>query len=220
MFGECFLSGVARILAVMGSWAPVVPGWIVPLGSQVVDLMWLSYATWVDARSPWAGGVMSTAAWVRGGRQAPVTGRAESPVTRELAQAELWATLVVATAGPGMPAFPAESLCAPLSVSYVPPTPVDRKWAQGVASTLRWLLGTRSAAGTVAAAPLPLPVRRADGSIPTAEELYASMVAAACVPMLPEQRQELRSRVVLDVARSHRLDAEIQSVQRELATRA
>jgi hypothetical protein len=97
LFDLWVLSVVARILGAMGGWVPVEPGWAVPASTEVADLMWLSYGSWAESRSPWAAGVMSAAVWVRGGRPAPVTGRTDAPVTGVLAEAEYWASLVVDT---------------------------------------------------------------------------------------------------------------------------
>jgi hypothetical protein len=116
-----------------------------------------------------------------------------------------------------MPPLPAEAFCVGLGVTYIPPADVDRLWARGVYATLRWLLGRQGVDGP-AAPPLRLPVRRPDGSVPTAQELYEQALAATqgWVPA-PEQRRDLRLRFEVDVARAHRLDTQIRRVQQELA---
>ena len=145
----------------VGSWVPVEPSWVAPEIAQVADLMWLAYGSWARSGSQRSAAVMATAAWVRGGRPAPVTERADAPVTRALAEAELWATFEVT-----MPPCPSESMCAGLGVGYRPPVVLDHVWAVGVAATLRWLLGMSEPP------PMALPQRRSDGSVASADELY------------------------------------------------
>jgi hypothetical protein len=200
-------------------WVPVEPEWAVPATAKIADLMWLAYGSWVSSRSQWSAGVMSTAAWVRGGRPAPVTGRADLPVTRPLAEAELWVSLAVVSEHWGAPGLPAEAVCARLGVAYAAPEPVDVLWASGTVESLRWLLGEPGSDGGLAGPPMEVPVRRPDGSIPTAHELYEHALLRSWSPPPPEQRRDLRLKAQHDVARAHRLDAEIRAIQRELAAR-
>jgi hypothetical protein len=146
--------------------------------------MWLAYGSWAESGSQRSAVVMATAAWVRGGRPAPLTERTDAPVTRALAEAELWVTFEVT-----MPPFPAESMCAGLSVGYRPPVVVNLVWAVGAAATLRWLLGMSEPS------PMRLPQRRPDGSVVSAEELYERALAERpWWEPLPEERQDLRLR--------------------------
>lgn len=210
-------SVVLLILGVMSSWVPVEPDWAVPASTAIVDLMWLSYGSWADSGSQRVAGIMATTVWVRGGRSSPITERADTVVTRALAEAEWWAAIEVDTdSGRARP--PVEIECARLGVDYRPPLACDRMWTRGVYVTLRWLLGVGGLDGP-AAAPMPVPVRRLDGSIPTVRELYDKAMAATpeCFGG-PEQRAELRARVEVDVARSWRLDAQIAQVQQRLAS--
>jgi hypothetical protein len=186
--------------------------------TAIADLMWLAYGSWVKSRSHSAGGAMATTAWVRGGRPAPVTERVDAPVTRALAQAESYVAQLVVDQRHGPPYFPAEALTESLSVPYVRPTAVDATWASGAMHTLRWLLGHRDGKGP-APAPMHVPVRRPDGSIPTVEERYQDALSAGVINPLPEQRRDLRLQAEVEIARSHRLDARIREIQGELSGR-
>ena len=67
---------------------------------------------------------------------------------------------------------------------------------------------------------MPLPHRRADGSVASAEELYEQAVRARpWWEPLPEERRDLRLRCAADAARGQRLDDEIRRIQRNLAAR-
>lgn len=203
----------------MTGWVPVEPAWAVPASAAIADLMWLSYGSWVSSRSDWAAGVMATAAWVRGGRPAPVSGRTDTPVTSALAEAEFWISLAVLNEHAGLPGLPAEALCVRLGVAYVAPRPdVNDRWARGTHETLRWLLGRDGPAGA-AEPPMPVPVRRPDGTIPTVRELYEGALSDVRSVLIPEQRRQMLLTLEHDVARAHRLDAEIRAIQRDLAAR-
>lgn len=185
--------------------------WAAPPLRQVVDLHWLAYRKHEDQGSEWAGGVAATMAWVSRGRAAPVTERDERPVTRALAVAEMWAATAAAT--PHMPPPPVASICADLGVVYVPAVDVHPEWADGVWRALRWLLGEHGQAS-----PMPLPVRHADGSTPTEDELYDLTFAASPVSFRePEQRAELRRRVRVNAARYRQLADLIEETKRRLA---
>lgn len=185
--------------------------WVVPSARQVSDLRWLAGRAWLEQGSPWVGGVIAAAGWVDDHRYGPgpITGRTEKPVTRTLAEAECWAALAAGDE-PGGASFPLESVCAELGVDYWPPKFRNRVYVDGAWRTLRWLLGAEGQA-----APLRLPVRDADGSVPTAEQLYAQAVERD--PFLagsPEQRQALRSRVDAEAHRSRALAELIEQVER------
>lgn len=169
--------------------------------------MWLAYGSWARSGSQRSAAVMATAAWVRGGRPAPVTERSDAPVTQVHAEAELWTTFVVAT-----PSFPAASMCSERGLDYRPPVVFDRGWAAGAAETLRWLLGMSDPS------PMALPQRRPDGSLVSTEELYErALRARPWWEPLPEERRDLRLRCAADAARGKRLDDEIRRIQQDLA---
>ncbi|GAA4697332.1 hypothetical protein GCM10023215_39410 [Pseudonocardia yuanmonensis] len=100
------------------------------------------YAVDREQQSAFAAGVAACLGWVRGGRVAPVRERDESPVTRELATAEMWACAAAAT--PGIPPPPLEEICAELGVRNWPVLPAGVGWAEGGEVCLRWLLGRRT----------------------------------------------------------------------------
>lgn len=188
-------------------WAAVIPEWVVPSAREVDDAHWLAFKEYAERGSVAAGGVGAALAWVRGGRVGPVTCRDEQPVTEVLARAEMWAAAVAERPGSTPP--PLEQICADLGVAYWRPGEVDSRWATGVRAALRWLLGAPGQQ-----APAELPVRRADGSTPTAEELYEVAVAAAPFLFeLPEQRVALRSRVEANARRYRELAEMIEAVK-------
>ena len=112
-------------------WTPAEPEWAAPPQSEIADLMWLAYWLHAERGKPWSAGVFAATAWVRGGRPAPVTERVESPVTRELATAELWAAVVASEAGSGITRPPVEQTCADLGVRWCEPPRVDAEYALG-----------------------------------------------------------------------------------------
>lgn len=85
---EIIRQALGRTLGGMGGWKPVEPGWTAPPVRELADLMWLAYGEYTESGSAWAGGVVATGAWVRGGRAGPVTERTDAPVTRPLAETE------------------------------------------------------------------------------------------------------------------------------------
>jgi hypothetical protein len=150
-------------------------------------------------------------AWVRHGRVAPVTERDEQPVTRALAVAEMWAATAAAT--PDIPPPPLAAICADLGVAYKPTVNVHPEWADGAWRALRWLLGEQGQAS-----PLPVPVRHADSSTPTEDELYDLALAAAPMSFRePEQLAELRRRVKVNAVRYRQLAELIEETKRSLA---
>lgn len=194
-------------------WAAVTPEWVVPSPREVDDAYWLAHQEHADRHSAAAGGVGAALAWVRGGRVGPVTGRDEQPVTEALARAEMWAA--TAAERPGRTPPPLERTCADLGVAFWSPGAVDNRWATGARATLRWLLGAPGQQ-----APAELPVRRSDGSTPTAAELYEAVVATTPFLFeLPEQRAALRSRVETNARRYRELAEIIETAKGRLGTR-
>jgi hypothetical protein len=164
------LSGSVRILDAMTGMG-VVPAWVVPPAVEVDDLFWMARALRKDPASGRIPARGAAVAWVCGGAVGPVTGRTETPVTRGLASAEMWAALVVCARSTPPPG---EDVCAGWGVQYLPPmTTVGLDVGDGVARTLGWLLGTHFER------PARLPSRNAAGRVLTAEELYADAVAEA-----------------------------------------
>lgn len=186
-----------------------IPAWIKPPAAAVEDLYWLAHRHYLDHCSTRAGGIGATLDWILKGRVAPITERSEQPVTKNLAEAEMTAALAT-TGGADWELFPLDLVYTELGVAYQPPVVVDLQWSDGVWRGLRWLLGVADQA-----APLHLPLRRPDGTIPTAEELYQEALAHQPYPArLPEERRELRLRAETDVCRYHRLAEDIDETRR------
>ncbi|HEX4252666.1 MAG TPA: hypothetical protein VH008_32690 [Pseudonocardia sp.] len=155
----------------MDWWEPVNPEWVQPSTFEVSDLHALAYRVFNETRSPRTAGMVAVLSWVRGGRDAPVTGRTERPVTRAAARYEQWAARAVADEGTGQPEAPLESLARSLRVQYLPPRPVGRAWAEGVWPVLSWLDGA-----TGRQAPLPLPRRSPDGKLWGRDEMRERLI--------------------------------------------
>jgi hypothetical protein len=147
----------------------VLPAWVVPPAVEVDDLFWMARALRKDPASGRITARGAAVVWVLGGVAAPVTGRTETPVTRGLASAEMWAALVVCARNTPPPSA---DVCAGWGVQYLPPmAAVGLDTGDGVARTLGWLLGT------LPERPARLPSRNSDGRVLTAEELYTDAVA-------------------------------------------
>ena len=153
--------GVPAHTRVMDSWRPVEPTWITPSRTELADLHVLAFREYRDTGSVKAEAMGATAAWIRGGRNAPVTFREEQPVTKALAKVEMWAAVDVDTGD-----VPLASLCRDLGVSYAPAVATNPVWSLGVEEVLRWLTADPLERRKP---PLPLPRRNPDGSVATAE---------------------------------------------------
>lgn len=166
------MSGWLRILGAMTGMG-VLPAWVVPQAVEVDDLFWAARALRKDPASGRITARGAAVAWVCGGVAAPVTGRTETPVTRGLASAEMWAAVVVcARSSPP----PGEDVCAGWGVQYLPPmATVGVDMGDGVARALGWLLGAQG----FSECPMLLPRRNPAGRVLTAEELYADALAEA-----------------------------------------
>lgn len=193
------------------TWTPTEPAWAAPSRHEIADLHWLAYRTRRDSGGPWFAGVTLTLAWARGGRAAPITGRSAGLVTREIATYEGWAATAAAT--PNIAPPPLRSIAADLDVELLHPQPVDPELAEGAWRTIRWLLGEPGQR-----APIPLPVRRADGSVPTAHELYDLAIAAAPERFVEaEQRADLSRRCQDTAHRYQQIAAVIADTRAALA---
>jgi len=191
----------------MATWRPVEPMWITPSCSELADVHVLAFRTFRDTGSAKAEAMGATAAWIRGGRTAPVTFREEQPVTKALAKAEMWAAVHVVTGD-----VPLESFCLDLGVHYAPAVATNPVWSLGVEEVLRWLTADPLERRKP---PIPLPRRNPDGSVATAEELYQQTMATQPHKKWgPEERRALRNRTEVDAIRSERLAARIEETLR------
>ncbi|MHA6793778.1 hypothetical protein ACVGVM_09715 [Pseudonocardia bannensis] len=187
------------------TWTPAEPPWAVPPRAQIADLHWLAYADATESTSRIAAGVVAAVAWARGGQQAPVSGRTDQPVTRALAEMELWGAR--AATSPDSP-IPIDALRDDLGVDYCPPRELDPQRAAGTVAALSWLLGKTTSP------PMPLPARRPDGQLLETQELVdAAMAAEPYKTWGPEERHAARNDARATVERSRRLIARIASVQ-------
>jgi len=94
--------------------------------------------------------------------------------------------------------IPLADVCAGLGVTYWPVLEDGGgERARGVGAALAWLGAGQE--GRTYAAPLPIPIRNADGSIPTVEQLYERAVTGAPFRYEPEERVELRRRLSAEV---------------------
>lgn len=174
------------------------PDWVVPSWHQVSDLACLAMRAVAEGGPRECAGMVAAGSWVRGLVAGPITGRAEHPLPRQVALAELWAAAVVQ---PGWPTAPLRELCVMLRVEHHQPLDVDAPYALGVWRTLRWLTGTENQQP-----PLDLPVRRQDGRPATADEIYAGLIAQrGVVPQ--EDRAGLRATAERTADRSRHLAA-------------
>jgi hypothetical protein len=201
--------GVASHTRGMGTDGPVVPGWVVPTQRQVWDLYWLAFGVHLATRDEESGaqrpgGVFVTVLWVVGasGIPGPITGRSERPVTKTVARAEFFAAAAAVQAAVGRVTvsdrIPLADVCAGLGVAYWPVLEdgcVER--VRGVGAALAWLGAGQD--GRTYGAPLPIPARNTDGSIPTVEQLYERAVTGAPFRYEPEERVELRRRLSAEV---------------------
>jgi hypothetical protein len=164
------LSVVARTLDGMSGLRghESVSEWVRPTAVEVEDLHWLAHRRHMDTEgwvSDAAAATAATVAWVWGGTTAPVTGRSEQPVTREVAVAEWWAAMAACDGG-ATPERQRRRVCTELGVPYWPPDYEAVGLEQGYAiyQTLSWLLGTLDGWERGRRPPLQIPVRDADGA--------------------------------------------------------
>ncbi|PZS39948.1 MAG: hypothetical protein DLM62_05520 [Pseudonocardiales bacterium] len=140
----------------------VVPAWVVPSVVQVADLYLVAQYVAHDLSQGCfrAGGMVAAVRWVTGGGRSPVTKTPGQPVTAAVADAERRVAVEVLAAG---------------ADQEVPP----RLWSEaGADVTLSWLLGCSDRTGR-SGSPLALPLRNADGSVATVDQLYDGMKVAA-----------------------------------------
>jgi len=172
----------------MPGWTPQTPPWVTPPPEQIDDAHWLTYRAFRETGRESIGGAAAAIAWVRGGRNGPITERDEQPVTLHLARAEMWAA-DAAMEGPHFD-IPLGQLYDTLGVAPWLPTDVSPAWATGVRGTLLWLTDPR---GNGILPPMPVPIRGPTGDPLTSDELYD--IGIRRQPnryWLPEQRAELR----------------------------
>lgn len=200
-----YLSVRRRTLEGMGGWASTT--WAARPRAAIVELMWLGLRDYrFETGSLWSAGVAAAAGWAVGQRAGPVTDRQDVPLTRELVTAELWAANLAIDQAPDGPRVRggrpvALAAVVKLGVEWREPLPVRFVYADGVWRALRWLLGVEGQD-----APFEVPLRRPDGSLVSADDLYAMDLAEAPWRYrFPEQRNALRDRAQADARRYREL---------------
>lgn len=193
---------------------PVLPEWVCPAARAVSDCYWLAYRAHIECLAGAPGAVAATLAWVAGGEPSPVTGRREQPVTRVLADVEGFATSGFLSCSTPLPL---REVCEVNGLDYRPilaAEHVTAEWAGRVWRTLRWL-SDRGPGGRGVAAPIAVPVRNADGSLASADRLYADAVAREpWLYQVMEQKAELRTRVERECIQSEQLDRVVRATKR------
>ena len=151
-----------------------VPTWTVPTTPAVIDCHRLAHRA-AETGGGWvARGRAAALDWALGvpGCVSPITQQATPPAGADVVREEWIAAADVLT--------PDEDLTA---------------WAGGAADALGWLTG-------IGDPPVPLPLRRPDGSLPTADQLYAERVRHWWGP---EQRAAARREASRDATRARTL---------------
>jgi hypothetical protein len=191
-------------------WTWGVPAWVSWPMVDVSDLRWMAYREWMDRRTSWSGGVLAAIAWVVGDGAGPITGRGEQPVTEYLALAERGAARG-AGADPVHQRQAAAVNMMQFGDAYRTPKVSDREFALGAGKTLIWLLREDLEA------PLWLPVRNDDGSIPTVAEAYEGAVEFAAMmrqDLSPQARRTLHEEAERNVPWWQELAAQVADTKR------
>jgi hypothetical protein len=165
-----WLGGILAAVAVVPAWIEVPP-------EQIRDAHHIAHALASEALEfrP----IAATLDWVTGvTRTAPVSGRAGDDRSQPVVRGEMMLSDAVAMGQPELD----EAWWRSLGVAPARPITSDVVWARGVSSTAAWLLQVQTRP------PVRLPRRLADGSTPTAEQLYAEAAAGGRL-IEPEQRQ-------------------------------
>lgn len=178
-------------------WQPV---WVVPSLAQVRDLDLIAYGRYVANGHPCdvahAEGIGAAISWVQGAIQlGPATARAESPLTRALVTAEMWAAMAINDGG-GTSERTLRGVCAMEGVRYYCPDfgRLTLDHGMGIYQTLGWLIANGDGWRGGRTPPMEIPARDADGNVakdPRSRELA-------------EQIERIRSDAAAEVARRRR----------------
>jgi hypothetical protein len=182
----------------------VIPTWVAPAAQEVRDAHRIAQA--LGAADPTRYATQAAAAtisWVTVGQPAPLTGRAND-VTEALARGEMMLASAVSLNGT-TEMDPA--VWSALGVEPARSLTDSRAWASGVGAALAWMLGASEKA------PVPLPLRGADGRPVDARTLYEERLQRHHWAE-PEQRKAAWTRAQQDAARSVRLAELVESVAR------
>ena len=174
----------------------VIPTWAAPADQAIRDAHRIGAAVARSQDHPTVRAVVATLAWVTGCQPAPLTRR---EVRGGVPIGEVRGELTLAQAVGYGATHIAADMWAGFDVAPARSCTDDRDWAAGVEATLAWLLGLREAC------PMPLPARRPDGELCTAEELYRVRLARLGPHPLQERKREEWAKARQEAARSAHL---------------
>lgn len=174
----------------------VIPTWAAPADQAIRDAHRIAVAVARTQDHPTMRAVGATLGWITGCAPSPLTRReVRGAVPIGEARGEL--TLAQAV-GYGATHIPAD-MWAGFGVTPARSCTDDRQWAGGVEATLAWLLGLREAC------PVPLPARRPDGELCTAEDLYRERLDRLGRHPVHERKREVWAEARAEAARSAQL---------------
>lgn len=168
----------------------VIPAWVAPPARQVRDAHCIARA--LAVRAVEARPVAASFDWVTGGQDSPITQRGDEPAAA-VVRAEMMLADALTRGGDLHPDW-----WDALGVAQLPAVTRDGTWCAGVAAALAWLLGVTERP------PVPLPRRLPDGTVPTADQLYAEALRSGRLTG-PEERNGARDRAEREAARFRRL---------------
>ncbi|MBW0101469.1 hypothetical protein [Pseudonocardia sp. KRD291] len=147
------------------------PGWVVPSLAQVRDLHLLAYGRSMANDHPCdvalAEGIGTAISWVQGAIQlGPATARSESPLTRALVTAEMWAAMALNDGG-GTSERTLRGVCTREGVRYYRPDfeRLTLDHGTGIYQALGWLIANGDGWRGGRTPPLEIPARDEDGNV-------------------------------------------------------
>lgn len=165
------------------------PEWVARSLAQVQDLALLAHDQHRSHEHPsdaaHAEGISAATSWVRGAIQlGPATARAESPLTRALVTAEMWAAMAINDGG-GTSERTLRGVCAMEGVRYYRPNfeRLSLDHGTGIYQTLGWLIANGDGWRGGHTPPLEIPARDADGNVaddPRSRELAEQIERIRC----------------------------------------
>jgi hypothetical protein len=170
----------------------IVPAWVEVPPGQLADAHRIAHALAPAAAE--LRPVAATLDWVTSGgaRPAPMTGRPLEPTASAVRSEMMLADSVALGGGQDLDA----AWWSTLGVAPARSVTTDVVWSRGTVTTTGWLLGLHTRP------PVRLPRRLADGTTPSADDLYAEYSARA---REPEQRRDARAAADRDAALYRRL---------------
>lgn len=158
------LSVMSGTLVGMTGTKGAIPRWVVPSTLKVNDCHRLDCQVAEVTGAHDTLGQILALEWVCGLRDAPLTDRAEQPVTRAMARAESWVALCDAAGQ----SDPTDGDWRQMGAAPLPAVISNAAFSYGAWRMLTWLLGER------AEPPEELPQRDEDGTLPPWEQRYVA----------------------------------------------